>query len=257
MKKIVNNGENTPSNENKKKFKFGRNPLTFIILISSIVVIFFIACMIRGLYKINVTYDVTPYKTNMTEDYKNQFTGVSAVFNDIEFYDYKDIKKNKAESDSKAGCYTNLYFDTYFYCKNYLFINKDEAEFSLQIQWNANTKTYAKSYGLKEFTTSCNVYATLCLAKDKVDFCKYLTSIQKMKISETTSIMSPRALTMSGLKHFPLVSKDTFPIYHSEKAPDAYLYFCFQSKGEDEPKKFCIHYTYDEYMTYDTNGAAK
>ena len=256
MKKIVNNGENTPSNENKKKFKFGRNPLTFITLISSIVVIFFVACMIRGLYLINVTYDVTPYKTNMTEDYKNQFTGVSAVFNDIEFYEYKDIKKNKAESDKTKGCYTNLYFDTYFYCKNYLYINNDEAEFTVQVKWNANTKTYAQSYGLQEFTTGYNVYTTLCLAKDKVDFCKYAASIQKMKISDTLSIAT-RSFTMTGLAGFPRVAKDTFPIYHSEKAPDAYLYFCFQSAGEDELKKICIHYTYDEYMINITNGAAK
>lgn len=256
MKKIVNNGENTPSNENKKKFKFGRNPLTFIILISSIVVIFFIACIIRGLYLINVTYDVTPYKTNMTEDYKSQFTGVSAVFNDIEFYEYKDIKKNKAESDKTNGCYTNLYFDTYFYCKNYLFENDDEATFTVQVKWNANTKTYTKNYGLKYLSSSYNVYTTLCLAKDKVDFCKYAASIQKMKIGDTLSIAT-RSFTMTGLAGFPLVSKKTFPIYHSEKAPDAYLYFCFQSAGEDELKKICIHYTYDEYMINITNGAAK
>jgi hypothetical protein len=62
---------------------------------------------------------------------------------------------------------------------------------------------------------------------------------------------------MSGLAGFPLVAKNTFPIYHSEKAPDAYLYFYFQSAGEDEAKKICIHYTYDEYMKYSTGGAAK
>lgn len=256
MKNNINKDENISSNDKKKKFRLGRNPLTFIILITTIIVIFFVACIIRGLYKINSEYNVTPYKTNVTEDYKGQFSGVSAVFNDIEFYEYKDIKRNKAENDKNDGCYTNLYFDSYFYCQNYLFENDDEVKFSLKIQWNANTKAYSKSYGLKYFSSNYNIYTTLCLAKDKVNFCEYLSSIKKLRIGESLSSASC-TMDMSGLSVFPLVAKDTFPIYHSEKAPDAYLFFCFQSLGEDEPKKICIHYTYDEYMTNKTNGAAK
>ena len=253
MKVIKENSEN-----NKKKFKFGRNPLSFLIVVCSLIFIFFVACIIRGLVLINVTYDVTPYKTNVTDDYTSKFTNIEGVFDDIDMYEYKDIKRNIPDSSSKKGCYTTLFFDIYFYCKNYLYEDADRAQFVLDIQWNAQTKEYTKDYGLKYLPGSStkNVYATLCLAKDKVKYCEYLDSPTTFKLGPSITASS-QTLKMTNLGCFPLVSKNTFPLYHKEIAPDAYLFLYFQSAGEDEAKKICIHYTYDEYMTIYTNGAAK
>ena len=248
--------------QQKTKFKFGRNPLSLIIILAAIGLVFLIFYPIYSYSSTwnnnNVTPFLTYYKDSANDSEKVQekkkerlSTSLPSNITDLKTTD-KSIEVIKMK-----GKDFDL-FDVNITCKSYTNIHSgsDSAEFSFNLKWN--DKTSEDLGGVKALVPFNNdskndIKLTSCFAADWVGFCKYQTST-----SISSKIITPEAdetdydganftSTISGLDYFPAKAK-TWPVNVSVKTPDLFLYieFKYQNNG-NKTRIYVLQYTFDEY----------
>ena len=265
--------KNKNTNENKK-FHFGRNLGTVLILLAALVVIVFAIYIPYTYISAKTTANSIPFETNVTDTMKQKVglttetittvvddktTTTSAItkkmtegakvingkdFKDFNFTfeatEYKNItdyKDGKAVKDTTHGSVT----------------------FKMTFQWNDKTKELAPngfdllpSSSTSSTLSSYNIYAYVCLTSgwatyDKKPVCLYNTSNTYVKLepthtkdtegNETTDyvINTPSNVTINGISVYPFTAP-TWPVPVSEKAPDAYVYLYYIYKDAENKK---------------------
>ncbi len=228
------------SEENKQrtKFKFGRNPLSLIIVVLSLAIIFFVSYTIYSYASTWNKNTVTPFVTQKntesseTDSYKN----TSPITLEQESDNYKIIRMN--------GKDFNL-FDLTVECTEYGQQTNGYGQFKATLKWNENTSNKAKV--LKDLDNSQhNIQLAFCLASDWVGFCKYATSMANNKITSTSDAITA-SKSVEGLKSFPITA-NTFPVPVKVYTPDLYVLIRFQYEDNGvKTENYILKYTYDEY----------
>ncbi len=224
----------------RTKFKFGRNPLSFIIVVVSLAIIIFAAITISSYVKTWNDNKVTPFVSSSDDGsnntkYKNSLPTGFALQEESENYIIKRM-------DGKDF---NL-FDFKIECREYGQLTNGSATFDCSIKANDNIKEKAKV--LKDLDTNKrNIQFAFCFAADWVGMCTYATSISKYQISYTAEDPTTFTKSISGLSNFPLTA-NTFPVPIKVYTPDLYVCITFSyESGGVKTENYILKYTYNDY----------
>ena len=222
------------------KFKFGRNPLSLIIVIVALAIIIFGAVTISSYVTTWNNNKITPFVSS-SDDGSGNTT-------------YKDSLPSgfslEEESDSYIikrmdGKDFNL-FDFTIECKEYGQLTNGSATFNCSIKANDNIKSKVKV--LKDLDNNKkNIQFAFCFASDWVGLCKYATSVSKYQLSFTAEEATTFTKSISGLSNYPLTA-NTFPAPITVYTPDLYvcITFSYESSGV-KTENYILKYTYNEY----------
>lgn len=213
--------------EEKKKFHLGRNPLTLIIALLTIVIV----C---GAVVIIYTY-VSQYNSN-------KVTPFVTDFDDIDTYDFSDTEFTNPDD--------NKFLTVSFEAQTWN-VENATAKFSLTIQ---------KKDALNEETNSLltlddtySVIAYINVSANWVGFNEYSSSLGfRLNLSKSEELN--RTYSCSNATAFPKKNTKTWPISVSVEHPTAYvaLIFKYQKQGNTITQKYKYKYTYDQYYTSNT-----
>ena len=237
VNKIKNNNKN--KNKTEKKFKFGRNLGTLLIIIGGALVLFLLV--------------FTPY-SYITTAKNNDVTSYISGSPNISVSGEDNVTRMKG-SDFDL-------FDIDFYCTNWN-IDEDQAKFHLGIKWNDNTsKLNNKETLLQLDSSNSNNYTVrtgICLAADWVGYCEYSTT-KEFAVTNSKTVQTYSSYRISGIEQFPSKA-NTWPFKVNVETPNAYVYIYFGYYDTTNPnnlkkvwKTYILEYTYDEYHTSKTQG---
>ncbi len=255
-----NNNENST-----KKFKFGRNPLSLIIIILAIVIIFFaiyIPSSYIGVYNSN---HVTAFESSLPEsdNYKIEQTKERNVQRikakdfdvlDLNFRatsysmkkDSHDATKNPSVSFKLSMYWTDK--TTELFGDHFLGINYD-GEVAIN---NTQTIRMAVCLATPEWIGYCNYSSDTIRPFSN----KYVKSAESSKDqpSESSYTINGNISSDDKAKNqtFPATA-NTWPVKVSVDNPNAYLFIqFFYPKDGVKEQIYIIEYTYDEYVNSDT-----
>ena len=248
VEKIKKQGKNPE--KNKSGFKFGRNLGSFLIIIFSLVLLFFM---------IFIPYSyISVYNKNKVEPFANQsvYTDYQANVEknapDREIV-YKDVKRMNARD-----------FDVFtldFVCTN---INPEshKMSFKLNINWNENTSKLSTNESLLPVSknSSSTVTAVVGVASEWVKFETY-ASQRTLKVTNANKDKDKAAtatFSLTGIEDYPLKA-NTWPVKINVSSPNAYLFLSFaykdNKKGEIH-EAYILEFSFDDYYSAKgTNGA--
>ena len=250
------------TNQETTKFKFGRNPLSLIIVLAALGILFLIFFPIYSYSSTWKNNNVTPfetyYKTSSTDSdtvkekkTKRLSTSLPSGITDLKTEDSTyEIYKMKGKD-------FNL-FDVEINCTAYNnnHDGADAATFKVTMKWKDNTKEDLGTNTLVPFSNDNkkDIKMAGCFAADWVGFCKYQTTnsllsstITPQESESEYSGAAFSAISIDGLDYFPAKAK-TWPIPMSAKTPDLFLYveFKYQHNGI-KTRIYILQYTFDEY----------
>lgn len=224
----------------KTKFKFGRNPLSFIIVVVSLAIIIFGVVTISSYVNAWNNNKVTPFVTSSADEntdttYKSSLPTSFSLSEESDYYEI--IRMNGKDFDM---------FDFTCKCTEYGANTNGSATFAFTIKWNEKT---SENYTvLKDIDTNQkNIQFAFCLASDWVGFCKYASSLTKYKISSSDSEAISFSKSITGVGDFPLTTS-TFPVPVKIYTPNLYvcITYMYENNGT-RTKNYILQYTYDEY----------
>lgn len=254
-------------NEEKKRWRPGRNPLTLILVIVLFIVIMLLIYI--------PTTAVSNYKAGKVDYFQDvsSVSDLSKVYDaeKITYYDNKADYKNWAIT-LEAAEYVDVYdpvFNADDYNKRVETVNKD----------SEGNETTSVSYENPYSGDQINFSVTITLPDDKVDLSEYSTisssyviyaglstatnwiadhSVYTSTIKFTsTNITSAKTLTGKKITckaSYPAKRTICWPVVKNVDSPDVYLYLYYKdSKGNEHQD--VIRYEYNDYMTENTNGA--
>lgn len=225
----------------RTKFKFGRNPLSFIIVVVSLAIIIFGAVTISSYVTAWNNNKVTPFVTAKSDEdtttsaYKDSLPSNFSLQEESDNYIIKRM-------DGKDF---NL-FDFTVECKEYGQQTNGSATFNFSIKANDNIKSKVKV--LKDLDNNHkNIQFAFCFASDWVGLCKYASTVTKYELSFTAEEATTFTKSITGLSNYPL-SANTFPVPIKVYTPDLYvcITFSYESSGV-KTENYILRYTYNEY----------
>lgn len=248
-------------------FHFGRNPLSIIIVLAALGILFLIFFPIYSYSSTWNNNNVTPFETyyNTSESndsetvqakkQKRLSTVLPAVVDlktkDASYEIYKMNGKDFDLFDLEINCtaYTNTHdVDSSG-------SSTDNAKFTFTVRWTDKTTEQLGVNFLIPFDGKKDIKLHTCFAADWVGFCKYQTSTNvSQSIITKASTESDEdytgasfSSTISGLEYFP-AKANTFPVPVSVKTPDLFVYieFKYQHNGA-KTRVYVLKYTFDEY----------
>ena len=237
----------------KTKFKFGRNPLSLIIVVGALALLFLI---IYPIYSYTTTWNknnVTPFvtvlesKDSSDEKMAKRLGSLPNNFTPLDDANTSEVIRMNGKDfdifDVKVTC------DTYDNRHD----GNDKAKFTFTISW---TDTTTEKLGVTELKPFVNdnkkdIKLASCLAADWVGFCKYQTSVSQDIVTKSSSddTYSPATLTsqISDLDYFPAKAK-TWPGNISVKTPDLFVCIMIQYEKDGlQSKTYILKYKFDEY----------
>lgn len=244
-----------------KKFKFGRNLASFLIIIGSLLFIILVVFLIYWPIEANnqkKKYDVTPFLVTTNNDDRLKALSSYSVGTKPDSctytFNYKDVVKSPSKFDK---------LDVDFSCSKY-HQDGNSATFTLKLKWNQNTTALVNSANggngtLNPDSSGYTVYAFICLASDEVGFISYSTSSLKYKLLITDTSEASRTTTIKGIKYFPK-NINSFPMMwpfnSSKSAPDAFvlIHFGYYQSGKFIEENHILKYSYKEYVNDSTEG---
>lgn len=249
------------------KFKFGRNPLSLIIIIAAVGIVILVTSIIYSYSSTWNNYNVTPFETyySSTDKEKDSTTVQEKKAKRLSTSlpsNITDLKKvdSSVELYKMNGKDFDL-FDLEINCKNYTntHAGNDQAAFEFTIKWTDKTTEQLGTNSLIPFDTDVknDIKLTSCFAADWVGFCMYQTGSTTTKIvtkdpnsgdeADTSYTGATFNSTISGLDYFPTKAK-TFPVNIDVKTPDLFIYieFMYQHNGS-KTRIYVLKYTFDEY----------
>lgn len=235
------------------KFKFGRNPLSVIIVVLALVLLFFI---FYPIYSYTTTWNknnVTPFitvlssKDSSDEKISERLGKLPSDFTPLDDSNTTEvIRMNGKDFDI---------FDVKISCDEYSNRHEgnDQATFTFTISWTDTTTEKLGVTELKPFDVNKkkDIKLASCFAADWVGFCKYQTSVSTDIVTKSSSedTYNPATLKsqISGLDYFPAIAK-TFPVNKTVKAPDLFVAIMFQYEKDGlQSKTYILKYKFDEY----------
>lgn len=247
------------------KFKFGRNPLSLIIIIGVLGLLFLIIFPIYSYSSTWKSKNVTPfetyYDTTKTSDSSTVQTAKTKRLSTTLPTGITDIKTkdSSVEVYKMKGKDFDL-FDLEINCSEYnnnKIEGSDKASFSFTLKWTNKSTEELGDNKLIPFDNESkrDIRLTTCFAADWVGFCKYQVSntISSSTITKSADELDENytgalfSSTISGLEYFP-AKANTWPVPVSVKAPDLFLYieFKYQHNGP-KTRIYILQYTFDEY----------
>ena len=242
----------------KTKFKFGRNPLSFIIIIATLALIIFAIVIINSYTeawkKYNVTPFVTAYEANdkdSTTEAANRKLRLGSLPTDSYSSDgFKIPESNDANVVKRMNGKDFDALDFTINCNNNYNIEGNSVVFKTSVKWNENTSSRTKI--LKPYSGEKTVKIGLCLAADWVGFCRYSTSISALEIKSTDTEAKNTSISVQGISYFPKTTH-TFPVPVSIKTPDLFVFIQFQYETNGvvgaKTETYILKYKYNEYRT--------
>ena len=247
--------------QQKTKFKFGRNPLSLLIILAGIGLFFLIFIPI---YSYSSTWNankVTPfltyYKTASSDSEKVKEKQMSRLSTQLPSGIIDINTKSDTTTVYKMKGKDFKLFDVEIKCNSYTNTHSgsDSAQFNFDLKWNDST---TEELGVKTLVPFSNenkkdIKLTSCFAANWVGFCMYQVSnnISQSTITpgvdETDYTGATFTSTISGLDYFP-AKANTWPVPQKVNAPDLFLYieFNYQNNGQ-KTRIYILQYTFDEY----------
>ena len=224
----------------RTKFKFGRNPLSLIIVVVSLAIIIFATVTISSYVTTWNNNKITPFVSSSDDGsdntkYKDSLPSNFSLSEESDSYIIKRM-------DGKDF---NL-FDFTIECKEYGQQTNGSATFNCSIKANDNIKAKAKV--LKDLDSNKkNIQFAFCFAADWIGLCKYASTVSKYQISYTAEEATTFTKSISGLSTFPATAS-TFPVPIKVYTPDLYVCITFSyESGGVKTENYILKYTYDEY----------
>ena len=246
----------------KSKFKFGRNPLSFIIIIVSLAIIVFAIVVINSYSdtwkKNNVTPFVTKYEANdrdSVDQAANRKIRLGNLPTDSYTTSGEGFKIPDADNANVVKRMNGKDFDALDFKINCNGSGKwnveaNSVEFTMTFKWNENTSARAKV--LKPYRNESNVKYGLCLAADWVGFCQYSSSISAISLKSTDESDRTVKMSVKGISYFPISAK-TIPFPVKVNTPDLFVFIQFQYETDGvvgaKTETYILKYTYKEYRT--------
>ena len=231
----------------KTKFKFGRNPLSLIIVVVSLAIIIFAVVTISSYVTTWNDNQVTPFVTAKSSDSTDaNKDSLPTSFSLGEESDTNKIYRMNGKDFNVI--------DFTLECTEYGQNTNGYAQFSCSAKWNANTSN--KTSVLKPFTNSSeyNIQFAFCLASDWVGICKYASAVTKKTISSSKESADTFTKSINGLTSYPATA-NTFPVPVKVYTPDLYVCITFQYENNGTiTENYILKYTYDDYHTDRTVG---
>ena len=255
------------ANNEKKRWRPGRNLLTLILLIvlfALILLLIYVPTTITSNYKAgHVTYfqdvdSVTDLKSVYNEDEITYYEN-SSDYKDwtvkLEAYEYTDVQDalfiadnyntrvETTETDTAGTETTKVSYENEF--------SGDKINFSITISLPED-KTDLSDY--QTISGSYVIYAGLSTATNWIaDHSTYSSTI-KFTSTNITSAKTLTSKTITCKASYPARRTICWPVVKNVDSPDVYLYLYYKdSKGNSH--QAVIRYEYKEYMTSDTIGA--
>lgn len=255
------------SNNNKKGWRPGRNPLTLIIILAAFLVIF-IAIFTPVSYFSNkkagqVEYfqdsdNVSALKAIYSKDnlmYYEDYTYYQDFKVKLEASSYNDVQRevfdankynNRVETtsvNSNNEEVTKVTYENEF--------SGDTIKFNLTLSLPEG-KEDLSSY--KPITSNYVVYASISVATNWIADHSILTTLIKFTDSNITSSVTKENYELKCKASYPARKTTVWPFYTTVESPDVYLYLYYlDSKGDVHQD--IIKYPYSAYRTNNTNGA--
>ena len=252
--------------EEKKSFKLGRNPIT-VLLALLIVFIIFISIFIpinivhnKHLGEVKYFQDASDISTLKSiydedsvvyydnyEDY-NDFkvtlyaTQYDDVLQDTFIEDDYNVKVEKTTTDSNGNETTTVSYENEY--------EGDAIKFKLKLEL-ADGKTLS---GYKTITSSYVVYASLSTATNWVADHSTLSSVIKFTTTSLENSIESNEYELRSKVSYPAKRTTCWPFSTTVDSPDVYLYIYYKD-SKDKAHHAVIRYPYSTYRTSDTIGA--
>ena len=230
--------KNFDNTDKKKGWRPGRNPLTFILLVLIVAIVFFAIWIPSDIISNKKAGDVSVF-----QDYAN-ISNVSTYYNEDEI-----TWLNAGEfEDFDLTFYATQYEDKYdaTYKKGTTLASGDELTFSLTLSSDS-------ADGVATFSgTSYFAYAALCIAEDWIG--DYADSSYISFTPSNLTNGTAKTPSVTSTVSYPAKAKMWGPFYKTVKTPDVYLYLVYNTSKQKQ-KQYIIKYTYNDYMTSSTSGA--
>lgn len=251
-------------------FHFGRNPLSIIIVLAALGILFLIFFPIYSYTSTWKNNNVTPFETYYTSSDstltdKKSLRIASKLPTGIIDLKTKDSSYEIYKMNGKDFDLFDLEIECKAYTNNRDTNTKDvefdgqsgKAEFNFTLKWTSKTTEELGDNKLIPFDNDSkkDIKLTTCMAADWVGFCKYQTSTSiTSKTITKASDESDEDYTgatfssdVTGIDYFPTKAK-TWPVNISVDAPDLFLYieFKYQHNGT-KTRIYVLKYKFDEY----------
>jgi len=242
--------KNKEENTERTKFKFGRNPLSFLIVLAGLGIILFVVSTIYSYTSTWKKYNITPFVTvlgeNPTDKEKERLDS-----NLPSNFELKEADKNNTVTRMDGKDFN--VFDLSVECLDFGQTTTYNAKFRTKIKWNDNTSK--KASVLRPFDdTNKNVKIAYCLGADWVGFCKYSSSVLSLEVKSDREEKQFSDSYVEGTNFFPKTAK-TFPGNIKVKTPNLYVFLHFQYENDGlKTETYILRYTFNEYHTENTIG---
>lgn len=229
-------------NEEKRKgWRPGRNLLTLILLIIILFVIFL------------AIYIPTTISKSYNEGKVEYFQDYDSITYVKDYYNKDKVEYIENSSDFnvfnvtlKATSYTDNKDDVYVIGKDSG--NGDKIKFSLAIEQKDTDNPV--SFSTVPSTTYV-IYAALCTATNWVGDHGYTTALRYT--ADNIKNNYSRTTTLECNVSYPVKKTICWPFSKTIDTPDVYLYIFYFDDYQKE-HHYVVRYTYDEYITSDTEG---
>ncbi len=254
--------------ENKKGWRPGRNPLTLLLVVGLLILVFL------------VIYIPTTIVSNYTAGKVDYFQDVSSVSDLSSIYDEENITYYDSSKDYttwkitlEAYQYTDVLEDKVFNADEYNIRKEtkttdDDGNESVSVSYDnpfsgdkinfsvtfalPDDKTDLSGYS--KITSSYVIYAGLSTATNWIADHSVYSSTIKVTGDNITSAKTLTGKTITCKASYPAKRTIIWPIVKNVDSPDVYLYLYYKdSKGITHQD--VVRYEYKEYMTEDTIGA--
>ena len=221
------NKNNTVKNKEKdpNKFHLGRNAGTYLLIVLGFVVLVFI-------------YLIFHFTLISSNSYYR-------LYNDNTYTPFADD-----EGTTLVEAKDFNQFDINFYCKSFDSKDSKKAKFNVEIVKNDNTGNLdlIDNNLNRPSQGSYVIFAKVSLCANWIPFDQESSEYGFYDTYVEESSKKARDIEVSlGTTTFP-VKTNTWPVPVEVSYPDAYLLICYYIKGDNNIKKYIIHYTSNDYI---------
>lgn len=223
----MSNIENKNSERTKTKFHFGRNPLSLIIVVGTVVALFLIISTIVGASKFSKN-KATAFVTGEPNTTYNSTEYADKIFTDIEYI--------SSETDLFSYTFTCTDWDTESNTEY------DLVDFQLKVTW----KDSANMPYLTVTNLETSLLAEVCVLSNVGSYTAY-SSLTKQKVNmNVNSGLVTFKFTDMKIEKFPK-STFEFPFFYKKELPTVYVdIFFFTDQAQTEYKNYGLKYAYKD-----------
>ena len=231
----------------KKRWRPGRNLLTFILLILIIIIIFFAIWIPSSISKAKKNGNVSVFQNHAN------ITNISTYYDESKITRLNAGEFDKFDLTFSASEYEDVLDKTYV--KGNTLTKGDKISFNVALSASSTDgiATFSQTNSDGSSTQSSYfAYAALCIAEDWIG--DYANSSYIAFTPTNLTNGTNKTVSVTSTVSYPAMVKTWGPFYKTVKTPDVYLYLVYNTSRQTQ-EQFIIKYTYKDYMTSSTSGA--